>query len=66
MARRKLRCVILGHKWMLQRVSSKGVRRTCQRCGEFDFVEHEIGRDPADDRWKQAGGGTGMSGSIGM
>jgi hypothetical protein len=62
MARRTLRCVILGHKWMYQRASSKSVRRTCQRCREFDIVEQEIGRDPADDRWKQVGGGTSMGG----
>ena len=41
-SRRKVRCVVLGHRWLRQRRPDRTVLLTCRRCGHVDVVERDL------------------------
>ena len=53
MARRFL-CVVLGHRWVSERMKDKSVRRTCRRCGEVAY-----GEQARLEPWQVPPGGSG-------
>jgi len=40
--RRKVRCAVLGHRWLRQRRPDRTVLLTCRRCGHVDGVEQGL------------------------
>ena len=41
MARRNLKCLILGHRYTRMKLRGR-TSLTCKRCGDVDVVEHDM------------------------
>ena len=41
MAKRNLKCLILGHRYSRMKLHGRTVL-TCKRCGDVDVVEHDM------------------------
>lgn len=41
MAKRNLKCLILGHRYSRMKLPGRTVL-TCKRCGDVDVVEHDM------------------------